>query len=60
MNVVVMQASYWSWDRVGEALPFLLEAFVRITLVVTVLGSLIAATLGLAWAILGRTAPRWI
>lgn len=40
-----------------EAFPPLLEAFVKITLVVTVLGSLIAAVLGLVWAILLRELP---
>ena len=40
-----------------EAFPPLLEAFLKITLVVTVLGSLIAAVLGLVWAILLRELP---
>jgi len=59
MSGVVMTATFWSWDRVGDLLPTLLEAFVRITLLVTVLGSIIAAVLGLVWAIIGRTAPGW-
>lgn len=50
-------ANFWSWDRTAELLPVLLEAFVRVTLVVTVVGSLIAAVVGLVWAIIGRTAP---
>lgn len=42
-----------------EAVPPLLEAFLKITVVVTVLGSLIAAALGLVWAILLRQLP-WV
>ena len=50
-----------------EALPVLLKAFVEVTLVVTVLGSLLAAVLGLVWAIALRELPaaigrplRWV
>lgn len=40
-----------------DALPVLIEAFVRFTLVVTVVGSLLAAALGLVWAITLRELP---
>lgn len=50
-----------------EALPELLKAFLEITLVVTVVGSLLAAALGLVWAIALRELPaalarplRWV
>lgn len=48
----------WSWETAWEALPFLLEGFFTVTLVVTVLGSAIAAVLGLVIAMVRRTAPR--
>lgn len=48
----------WEWDAAREALPILLEAFLTVTLVVTVLGSLLAAALGLFWAILCRELPK--
>lgn len=48
----------WSWDDAAEAFPVLLEAFVTATLLLTVVGSLIAATLGLVWAIALREMPR--
>nr|WP_269812881.1 ectoine/hydroxyectoine ABC transporter permease subunit EhuD [Ornithinimicrobium sediminis] len=41
-------------------MPDLLEAFVRITLLVTVVGSLTAAVLGLVWAIGLRSLPAWV
>ena len=44
-------------DLFLEAIPPLLEAFIKITVVVTLLGSLIAAVLGLVWAILLRELP---
>lgn len=47
----------WSWQRAAEALPVLLEGF-RITLIATVLGFLLAATLGLAVAIMRRSLPK--
>jgi polar amino acid transport system permease protein len=50
----------WDTGLFLEALPKLLAAFVKITLVVTVLASVIAAGLGLVWAIALRELPRWI
>lgn len=47
----------WSWETTFEVLPRLLGAFVEITLVITLLGSLIAAVLGLVWAVLVRELP---
>ena len=40
-----------------EALPILVQAFVEVTLVVTVVGSLLAAVLGLVWAVAVRELP---
>ncbi|WP_207632246.1 ectoine/hydroxyectoine ABC transporter permease subunit EhuD [Occultella kanbiaonis] len=51
---------WWSWDRAIEVLPELLVAFVKVTLVATVIGSAIAAVLGLIVAIVRRTAPAFI
>jgi polar amino acid transport system permease protein len=48
----------WETELFLEAFPRLLGAFLRITLVVTVLGTLIAAVLGLVWAISQRELPR--
>lgn len=50
-----------TFDRnaVGEALPLLLEGF-RVTLLATVLGTLVAAVLGLAIAVAGRAPSRFV
>ncbi|MGO1770203.1 MAG: ectoine/hydroxyectoine ABC transporter permease subunit EhuD [Microbacterium sp.] len=48
----------WRWDHVWAALPEMLEKFVTVTLLVTVLGSIIAAVLGLLIALARRSAPR--
>lgn len=53
-----MTTTIWEWKYVWEALPELLRAFIEVTLVVTLAGSAIAAVLGLAIAILRRTAPK--
>lgn len=50
--------SWWSWDTVWQALPDLLLAFVKVTLVVTILSTALAAILGLIIAIVRRSAPR--
>ncbi len=50
----------WNWDAAAEVLPRLLEAFFQVTLLVTVIGTAIAAVLGLAVAIVRRLAPRWV
>ena len=47
----------WETELFLDAVPVLVEAFVRITVVVTLLGSLIAAVLGLVWAIAQRELP---
>ncbi|MEE6286407.1 ectoine/hydroxyectoine ABC transporter permease subunit EhuD [Georgenia sp. MJ173] len=47
----------WNWERAAEVLPQLLEAFFRVTLLATVIGSIIAALLGLVVAFVRRTAP---
>src|SRR5690554_6032206 len=53
-----MNDSIWSWDAAIEVLPLLLEAFVKVTLYVTLVSSVIAAVLGLVLAIGRRSAPR--
>lgn len=50
----------WSWERAADVLPVLLEAFVQVTLVATLVGSAIAAVLGLVVAIVRRLAPTWV
>lgn len=50
----------WSWDRAAEVFPELLRAFLEVTLVATVIGSIIAATLGLVVAFARRSAPWFI
>lgn len=49
----------WSWQRAEDALPFLWDGF-KITLLATALGFLLAAVLGLAIAVIRRSAPRWL
>lgn len=49
----------FDWAFALDILPDLLAAFVQVTLVVTVVGSLAAATLGLVWAIGLRSLPGW-
>lgn len=53
-----MTGDLWNWGYALDALPVLLGAFVRVTLLVTVLGSAIAAALGLVIAVARRSAPR--
>lgn len=48
----------WDWNYAWAALPSMLEAFVKVTLVVTLAGSAIAAVLGLLLAIARRNSPR--
>lgn len=47
----------WDWQDAAGVFPLLLEAFVTKTLVLTVVGSLIAAALGLVWAVALRELP---
>ncbi|MEW1962854.1 ectoine/hydroxyectoine ABC transporter permease subunit EhuD [Microbacterium sp. NPDC077644] len=49
--------SIWSWDHALAVLPDLLWTFLTVTLVVTIIGSAIAAVLGLVIALGRRTAP---
>ncbi|GAB3810644.1 ectoine/hydroxyectoine ABC transporter permease subunit EhuD [Micromonospora zhanjiangensis] len=44
----------WDWGYALEILPDLLTAFVRFTLVATVLGTLVGAALGLVFAVVRR------
>ena len=48
----------WNWDYALDALPILLQAFLQVTLLVTVVGSAIAAVLGLVIAIARRSLPQ--
>lgn len=48
----------WNWDHVFAALPDMLWAFLTVTLYVTVLGSIIAAVLGLLIALARKSTPR--
>lgn len=50
----------WSWERAAEVFPQLLSAFLEVTLVATIIGSAIAATLGLVVAFVRRSAPAFI
>ncbi|ROQ68757.1 amino acid ABC transporter membrane protein 2 (PAAT family) [Streptomyces sp. 840.1] len=49
----------FDWGAVGEALPLLLDGF-KITLLATVLGTLVAAVLGLVIAVAGRAPSRLV
>lgn len=52
--------SLWSWERAAEVFPDLLSTFLHVTLVATIVGSAIAAVVGLVVAIIRRSAPKWI
>lgn len=55
----MMQASAsWDWSIAREAFPIMLGAFVKVTLLVTVVASVLSALLGLVWAIALRELPR--
>jgi polar amino acid transport system permease protein len=54
----MIDESPWNWDHALAALPQLLQGFFTVTLLVTVVGSTIAALLGLVVALVRRTAPR--
>ncbi|MFJ5719855.1 ectoine/hydroxyectoine ABC transporter permease subunit EhuD [Streptomyces sp. NPDC093149] len=49
----------FDWNAAGDALPLLLRGF-EVTLLATVLGTLVAAVLGLAVAVAGRAASRFV
>ena len=49
----------WDTSLFIETLPVLIGAFLKITLVVTVLSSILSALLGLVWAIALRELPAW-
>ncbi|MHB1064905.1 MAG: ectoine/hydroxyectoine ABC transporter permease subunit EhuD [Georgenia sp.] len=55
-----MTDGIWSWERAAEVFPQLIEAFFQVTLLATVVGSVIAAVLGLAVALVRRLAPTWV
>lgn len=49
----------WDWSFAVEILPQLLEGL-KITLLATLLGSLVAGVVGLAFALLRRSPNRWV
>ncbi|WP_313351402.1 ectoine/hydroxyectoine ABC transporter permease subunit EhuD [Paracoccus sp. (in: a-proteobacteria)] len=49
----------WDWDFAWSIMPTLLAGF-KITLIATVLGAIVAAVLGLVFAILRRSPNRWV
>lgn len=54
----MIDTSLWNWDHVWASLPDMLMAFVKVTLVVTIVGSAIAIVLGLVIALVRRSAPK--
>lgn len=51
---------FWQWDAAAEVLPELLTAFVKVTLLVTVVGTIIAALVGLLLAVAVQVLPVWL
>ncbi|MFF8912090.1 ectoine/hydroxyectoine ABC transporter permease subunit EhuD [Streptomyces sp. NPDC015032] len=51
--------SAFDWNAAGDALPLVLRGF-EVTLLATVLGTLVAAVLGLAIAVAGRAPSRFV
>lgn len=51
--------SSFDWNAAWDVLPLLLNGF-KITLLATVLGTLVAAVLGLVIAVAGRAPSRWV
>ncbi|MFE8015598.1 ectoine/hydroxyectoine ABC transporter permease subunit EhuD [Streptomyces antibioticus] len=49
----------WDWDAVRDFMPLFLDGLV-VTLQALAVGSLIAFTLGLVWALLMRAPTRWV
>lgn len=54
----MIDTSLWNWDHVWASLPDMLMAFVKVTLLVTIVGSAIAIVLGLVIALVRRSAPQ--
>lgn len=50
--------AFWSWEAAAEVLPMLLETFVKTTLLITVVGTVIAAVFGLVLAVATESLPR--
>lgn len=49
----------FDWNAAGDVLPLVLQGF-EVTLLATVLGTLVAAVLGLAVAVAGRAPSRFV
>jgi polar amino acid transport system permease protein len=56
----ILLAQAWRWDFAWEHLPALLLAGLRVTVVLTVIGTGIAMVLGLVWALLKRSSSRLV
>lgn len=52
--------TFWDWDTAAEVFPQLLEVFVKTTLLITVVGTVIAASLGLVLAVTTQSLPRLV
>lgn len=57
VSTTALFQEFWDWEAAGEILPDLLEAFVKVTLLVTVVGSALAALIGLVLAVLTTALP---
>ncbi len=55
-----MSSAIWDWQFFFDAIPVLLEQFVKVTLLVTIVSSAMAAVLGLLLAVVRRSVPRVI
>ncbi|WP_105566263.1 ectoine/hydroxyectoine ABC transporter permease subunit EhuD [Microbacterium halophytorum] len=53
----MIDESLWNWEHVFAALPDMLWTFLSVTLLVTIVGSAIAAALGLGLELLRRSVP---
>lgn len=58
---------FWSWEAAADLLPEVLGAFFKVTLLVTVVGTVIAVSVGMLLAVLTQVAPgiiarplRWV
>lgn len=58
--VAVDLEDVWSWEAAAEAFPVILESFLKTTLLITVVGTLVAAVLGLVLAVLQASLPKLV
>ena len=57
MQPAITFEEFWNWDYAAQAFPDLLSTFLETTLLITVVGTLIAVTLGLLLAVLVEALP---